>query len=58
MVSGKDCGVRGTRTDTPDSLQNIKVGSRRAQFDDRLLIDEKRGIIMNKRMPPLFTTPN
>ena len=30
MDSGEDCGVWGTRTNTPDSLQNIKVGSRRA----------------------------
>ena len=33
MDSGEDCGVWGTRTDTPDSLQNIKVGSRRSEFD-------------------------
>ena len=42
MDSGEDCGVWGTRTNTPDSLQNIKVGSRRAEFDDRLDIDRKR----------------
>ena len=30
MESGEDAGVWGTRTNTPDSLQNIKVGSRRA----------------------------
>ena len=28
-----DAGVWGTRTDTPDSLQNIKYGSDRAAFD-------------------------
>lgn len=33
--SGEDCGVWGTRTNTPDSLQNIKHGSRRAEFDER-----------------------
>ena len=26
MDSGEDCGIWGTRTNTPDSLQNIKVG--------------------------------
>lgn len=36
MDSGEDCGVWGTRTDTPDSLQNIKVGSPRAALDPRL----------------------
>ncbi len=54
MESGEDAGVWGTRTDTPDSLQNIKVGSRRAEFDDRLDIDRVRDVIYNKRMPSVF----
>lgn len=58
MDSGEDCGVWGTRTDTPDSLQNIKVGSRRAEFDDRLEIDRKRDIIVNKRMASAFHETN
>src|SRR5262245_33713023 len=33
LDSGEDCGVWGTRSNTPDSLQNIKQGSRRAEFD-------------------------
>ena len=32
---GGDAGVWGTRTDTPDSLQNIKFGSERHAFDPR-----------------------
>ena len=58
MESGEDCGVWGTRTDTPDSLQNIKVGSRRSEFDDRLVIDKKRDIIINKRMASAFFETN
>lgn len=58
MDSGEDCGVWGTRTNTPDSLQNIKVGSRRAEFDDRLDIDRKRDIIINKRMASAFFETN
>ena len=54
MASGEDCGVWGTRTDTPDSLQNIKVGSRRSEFDDRLQVDTVRDIVMNKRMASAF----
>jgi len=54
MESGEDAGVWGTRTDTPDSLQNIKIGSRRAEFDDRLHIDRKRDVIYNKLMPSVF----
>ncbi len=58
MASGEDCGIWGTRTDTPDSLQNIKVGSRRAEFDDRLEIDTTGDIIFNKRMPSAFCDTN
>ncbi|MFM9882327.1 MAG: isochorismatase family protein [Burkholderiales bacterium] len=58
MDSGEDCGVWGTRTNTPDSLQNIKVGSRRSEFDDRLQIDHKRDIVINKRMASAFFETN
>ena len=54
MKSGADCGIWGTRTDTPDSLQNITVGSRRYEFDDRLQIDQERDTIYIKRMPSAF----
>jgi nicotinamidase-related amidase len=56
--SGEDCGVWGTRSNTPDSLQNIKVGSRRSEFDNRLVIDPRRDIIINKRMPSAFHETN
>lgn len=56
--SGEDAGVWGTRTDTPDSLQNIKHGSRRAQLDIRCEIDRSHDLIYCKRMPsPFFETP-
>ena len=58
LPSGEDCGVWGTRTDTPDSLQNVKVGSRRAEFDDRLEIDHGRDIVINKRMASAFHETN
>jgi nicotinamidase-related amidase len=57
LESGEDAGVWGTRTDTPDSLQNIKYGSRRAEFDDRCDIKDT-DVIYDKRMPsPFFETP-
>ncbi len=57
MESGEDAGVWGTRTNTPDSLQNIKVGSQRAELDDRLELDRARDIFINKRMAsPFFET--
>lgn len=48
-----DAGVWGTRTNTPDSLQNIKYGSRRHAFDDRCRIDSA-DTIYDKRMPSAF----
>jgi nicotinamidase-related amidase len=58
MESGEDCGIWGTRSNTPDSLQNIKVGSQRSEFDDRLKIDRVRDIIVNKRMASAFFETN
>jgi maleamate amidohydrolase len=55
---GADCGVFGSRDDTPDSLQNIKRGSRRAAFDERLFIDEAQDYVINKLMPSAFHETN
>lgn len=54
VKSGEDAGVWGTRTNTPDSLQNIKYGSERAEFDERADVDPQRDIIYTKRMPSVF----
>jgi len=54
MESGEDAGVWGTRTNTPDSLQNIKFGSERTAFDPRCAIDEVRDVIYLKKMPSAF----
>lgn len=58
MDSAEDAGVWGTRTNTPDSLQNIKFNSRRAEFDDRLDVFADQDVIYCKKMPsPFFETP-
>lgn len=57
VESGEDCGVWGTRIDTPDALQNIKYGSRRAQLDERLQIDTS-DIVIAKRMASAFFETN
>lgn len=54
MDNADDAGVWGTRTNTPDSLQNIKVGSERSELDPRLDIDRSRDAIINKRMASVF----
>lgn len=48
-----DAGVWGTRTDTPDSLQNIKYDSERHQLDPRCEI-EPDDLQYTKRMPSAF----
>lgn len=48
-----DAGIWGTRTNTPDSLQNIKYGSRRHEFDERCVIDTA-DMVYTKRMPSAF----
>ena len=58
MDNADDAGVWGTRTDTPDSLQNIKVGSERAELDRRLEIDRATDAIINKRMASAFHETN
>ena len=50
---GSDAGVWGTRSDTPDSLQNIKYESRRHEFDERCQIDPV-DMVYTKRMPSAF----
>ena len=54
MKDGGDAGVWGTRTDTPDSLQNIKVGDERWEFDDRLEINHDKDAIYTKKEPSAF----
>ena len=54
MDSAADAGVWGTRSDTADSLQNIKQGSRRHDFDERCQIDAAVDAIYTKRMPSAF----
>jgi nicotinamidase-related amidase len=49
-----DAGVWGTRTNTPDSLQNIKYDSERHAFDPRVEIDEAVDLVFTKRMPSAF----
>jgi nicotinamidase-related amidase len=49
-----DAGVWGTRTNTPDSLQNIRSGSGRHAFDPRVEIDPDRDLVYDKRMPSAF----
>lgn len=48
-----DAGIWGTRTDTPDSLQNIKYDSDRHAYDPRCEIDP-HDLQYTKRMPSAF----
>lgn len=52
-ADASDAGVWGTRTDTPDSLQNIKYGDRRHAYDERCDI-HPADPQFTKRMPSAF----
>jgi len=54
MDNADDAGVWGTRTNTPDSLQNINVESERAQLDSRLHVDRGTDAVIRKRMASVF----
>jgi len=53
MDNSGDAGIWGTRTDTPDSLQNIKYESERHAYDPRCEI-EINDLQYTKRMPSAF----
>jgi len=53
MDNADDAGVWGTRTDTEDSLQNIKYDSDRHKFDPRCDIHAS-DLQYTKRMPSMF----
>jgi nicotinamidase-related amidase len=53
MDDAGDAGVWGTRTNTPDSLQNIKYGSDRHSYDSRCDI-AANDLQYTKRMPSAF----
>jgi len=53
LEDGSDCGVWGTRTDTPDSLQNIKYDSERHAFDPRCDV-QPQDLQYTKRMASSF----
>jgi maleamate amidohydrolase len=53
MSNAADAGIWGTRTNTEDSLQNIKYDSERHAFDDRLEMAPE-DMNFTKRMPSAF----
>ena len=56
LDSGEDAGVWGTRTNTPDSLQNIKHGSERAELDPRCAVAPSDIVMLKRMASPFFET--
>jgi maleamate amidohydrolase len=52
--SGTECLAWGQRSNTPNSLQNVKFGSRRSEIDERILVDPEIDILINKKMASAF----
>ncbi|MDO8280712.1 MAG: isochorismatase family protein, partial [Burkholderiaceae bacterium] len=53
-ATGEDCGVWNIRANSPDAIQNMKVGSARSELDARLQINRERDVLLNKRMASAF----
>jgi maleamate amidohydrolase len=53
LDNAADAAVWGTRTNTPDSLQNIKYGAERHDYDPRCAVDAS-DLQFTKRMPSAF----
>jgi maleamate amidohydrolase len=53
MDNGSDCGIWGTRSDAPDSLQNVKYDSDRHRYDPRCDV-QGQDLQFTKRMPSAF----
>lgn len=49
-----DAGIWKERTATPQSMKNIRYGSRRHDFDERCEVDPSSDVILDKRMPSAF----
>ena len=58
MESGEDCGVWSVRDKSANALQNVKIGSPKAELDHRLSVDRTKDIIIHKRMPSAFHETN
>ncbi len=58
QANADDAGVWGTRTNSPDALQNIRLGGPRAELDPRLDVDLARDAVINKRMASVFHETN
>lgn len=56
LESGEDAGVWGTRTNTPDSLQNIKHVSERAELDPRCAVAPSDIVMLKRMASPFFET--
>lgn len=54
MGTGADAGIWAKRTVTTDSLENMKLGSHRHDFDSRCDINPAVDAIFDKRMPSAF----
>jgi nicotinamidase-related amidase len=54
MGNAADAGIWKERTSTPESMKNMRHGSRRHDFDERCEIDPSADVIYDKRMPSAF----
>jgi maleamate amidohydrolase len=54
LPGGRDCGWWGTRSTSPNAIQNVGHDSPQAELDARLEVDRDRDLVLHKRMASAF----
>lgn len=54
LPGGRDCGWWGTRSASPNAIQNVGHDSPQAELDARLEVDRGADLILHKRMASAF----
>lgn len=54
LPGGVDCGWWGTRSRSPNAIQNVTHGSEQAELDRRLVVDAAHDLVLHKRMSSSF----
>lgn len=54
LANGVDCGWWGTRSASPNAIQNVGHGSEQAELDRRLVVDRDHDLMLHKRMSSAF----
>lgn len=54
LAGGHDCGWWGTRSSSPNAIQNVGHDSPQAELDARCEVDREKDLVLHKRMASAF----